>query len=291
MGFFDDAYDEMSWQEVSSRLPSELAVSALKRRITNLDTLKMFFDSVAKQPNSVIALKDHINQIVSDAKLDDIFNLFDETYHPRLFNWLGQDNIDRIKNHDPDQLSIKFLFNITKSDDKESLCMLLNRVLTNDEDYSYNYVRSILGKSDDKCLAPLVDMIIKDKRPSVRAMVLAIPGLSNNELVGDHHKVIGLKAFAKCNHNPLDSINMLDINIFKNLRPLERLNALEKYLSFFPLYKRVKVFNPEPTEEDFQFILFAGCIEHNERVEKIHNLYNQITSEDPPHQNDEDDDA
>ena len=46
MSFFDQAYDEMSWQEICYRLPSELAIDALQRRINNLDTLRMFFDNV-----------------------------------------------------------------------------------------------------------------------------------------------------------------------------------------------------------------------------------------------------
>ena len=48
------------------------------------------------------------------------------------------------------------------------------------------------------------------------------------------------------------------------------------------------VFNPAPSEEEFQLILFAGCIEHNERVVKLNELYKQITEADPPKDADED---
>ena len=51
MSIFDQAYDNMSWQEVCYRLPGDLAVNALKRRVNNLDTLKMFFDNVGRKRN------------------------------------------------------------------------------------------------------------------------------------------------------------------------------------------------------------------------------------------------
>ena len=46
MSFFDQAYDDMSLEEVCYRLPSDLAVNALKRRVTNLDTLMSFIEKV-----------------------------------------------------------------------------------------------------------------------------------------------------------------------------------------------------------------------------------------------------
>lgn len=286
MTFFDQVYDEMSLQQVCTRLPGELAISAVKRRITNIDTLKMFFDNIgSKQPNNISELKNHINDLISGIELDDIFNTFGENYHPVLFGWLNDKNTIRLRDYDTEKLSLKFLFNIAKSDDEKILTSIMHRVLN--EDFDLSKVRAVLRKADDKCLHPLIEMLVKDKRPEVRSMILCIPGLTNNELIGDFQKTIGLKAFAKCPDDHLPIINMLDMNLFKSLRPLERITALEKYLKFFPLYNRVNVFTTVPTEEEFKLILFAGCLNYNERVNNINILYNKITSEDPPEDNDE----
>jgi hypothetical protein len=282
MSFFDQAYDEMSWQEICYRLPSELAISALQRRVTNLDTLKMFFDNAGNQPGTIKQLKDHVNSIISSATLDDIFAMFDAKYHPVLFNWLTQDNIDRIKTYDPAKLSLKFLFNITDSKDQAGLQSIMGKILAEPE-FSSSNLSAVLRKADDKCLAILLDTITKDVRPEVRAHILSISGLSNKEMVSDLQKVIGLKAFAKCTSDrPLSSINVLNMNAFGNLRPLERIVALERYLGYFPQYSKVKAFETEPSDEEFQMILFAGCLEYNDRVNKLHELYKRITKEDPP---------
>ncbi|KKL14781.1 hypothetical protein LCGC14_2512230 [marine sediment metagenome] len=287
MSFFDQVYDEMSWQEICYRLPSELAVSAIVRRITNLETLRMFFDNIGSQPASVRNLKEHVNDVVAEAELDDIFEEFDTGYHPTLFNWLTQINIDRLKEHDPDKLSTKFLFNITDADDSQGLQSIFGRVLE-ETTPSQSHIRAILRKADDVCLAPLLDTLLKDSRPEVRACILCVPGLTNKKLVSDHQLVIGLKAFAKCAEaHPIKAVNVLNIKAFNNLRPFERLTALERYLGYFPHYKRVQAFDPVPTEEEFKVILFAGCIEYNDLVVKIDEMYKKITQMDPPHDKDD----
>ncbi len=290
MSFFDQAYDDMSWQEICYRLPGDLAISAIVRRITNLETLRMFFDNVGTQATSVHDIKEHINVVVADAKLDDIFEEFDVKYHPTLFNWLTQTNIDRLKEHDPDKLSTKFLFNITDADDSEGLQSVFGRILE-ETTPGQSQIRAVLRKADDTCLAPLLDTLLKDSRPEVRACILCVPGLTNNELVSDHQRVIGLKAFAKCaGARPLNTVNTLSIKAFSGLRPLERLTALERYLGYFPHYQRVSAFNPMPTEEEFKMILFAGCIEYNDLVTKINEMYKKITQMDPPLNEDDEND-
>ncbi len=284
MSFFDQAYDDMSWQEVCYRLPSELAVNALKRRITNLDTLKICFDNLGNQPSTIKALKDHVNVVLSGAKIDDIFTTFDETYHPVLFNWMTQDNINRFKTYDPSKLGMKLLFNLTDSKDQDGLNAIMDKILAEPE-FNQAHLRSVLRKADDKCVMGMLNKVVQDPRPEVRVCVLSVPGLSNKETVSDLQKIIGLKALAKCaSSQPLKTINVLNISVFNSLRPLERLTALEKYLSYFPVYKKVAAFDPAPSEEEFQMILFAGCIEHNDKVTKLHELYKQITQMDPPNQ-------
>lgn len=281
MSFFDQAYDDMSWEEVCYRLPGELAISALKRRITNLDTLKMFFEGTGRQPNSVKELKRHINSIVANEDPEDILDTFDEKYEKVLFDWLDDDNKDRIKNHDAEKLSTKFLFNSTKSDDREGLQLIMDRVLQEDP-VNNTHIRAVLNKSDSDHLGILLDRILKDSRPEVRVSVLGICGLTNKSLLSDHHKVIGLKALAKCNsYNPVATIGIMNIDVFANLRPDERLTALEKYFSYFPAYEKVPAFDPMPSEDEFNLILFAGCIEHNDRVVKLVETYKRITELDP----------
>lgn len=289
MSFFDQMYDEMTWQEVCYRLPSELAINALRRRITNLDTLKMFFENVGTQPSGVNELKDHVNNLISDEDVDDILDTFDSDFHPTLFNWLSSSNVARVKDHDPDKLSTKFLFNLTDSKDKDGLKGIFRRIL--DDDPTQSQMRAVLRKADDVCLPPLLDMLMKDKRPEIKACLLSIPGLTNSELVNDHQKVIGLKAFAKCEgYKPLDSINRLSVNIFSALRPKERIDVLGRYLDYFPNYGRINPFDPEPSEEEFQMILFAGCVEYNDEINKINEKYKLITDTDPPSEPEEEDD-
>jgi len=287
MSLFDQAYDEMSWQEVCYRLPSELAVNALKRRITNLDTLRMMFDNAGSQPSSVKELKEHVNTILSAEDPQDILDTFDEKYEKVLFVWLDAENKTRIKNHDPDKLSTKFLFNTTGSDDREGLKVIMDRVL-NEDPINQAHLRSVLNKADDIHFTNLVDSILKDSRPEVRVCALGVSGLSNKEILSNHQKAIALKALAKCaSSRPVGSMMVLNIDVFANLKPMERLTALERYLSYFPRYRKVPAFDPVPTQDEFDMILFAGCIEHNDMVTKLNETYKQITEEDPPEAEDE----
>lgn len=286
MSFFDQAYDEMSWQEVCYRLPSELAINALRRRINNLDTLRMFLDNVGAQPASVKDLKEHVNKILAAENPQDILDTFDNTYEKVLFGWLNPDNTKRIKEYDVSKLSTKFLFNITDSDNKDGLRLIMDRLL-NEDPINQSHLRSVLNKASDKNFATLVDSVLKDSRPEVRVCALGVSGLSNREILSNHQKAIALKAMAKCASNrPIGSIMVLNVDVFANLKPMERLIALERYLSYFPRYEKVPAFNPVPTQDEFDMILFAGCIEHNDMVNKINTIYKQITEEDPPNGND-----
>ena len=290
MSFFDQAYDAMSWQEVCYRLPSDLAVNALKRRITNLDTLKMFFDNVGNQPSGVKPLKDHVNELLTANTIDDIFNAFGEPeYQPILFNWMNADNSKRFKGFDPTKLGLKFLFNLTDSKDQAGLDAIMDKVLAEPE-LSLAHVKSVLSKADDSVVAPLVNKLSLDARPEVRVCLLSVPG-SNSYKVSELQKIIGLKALAKCASNPLTAVNILSMNAFSSLRPAERMIALERYLDCFPVYHKMAAFDPMPSEEEFKIILFAGCIEQNDTVNKILERYKQITEQEPPAEPDDDDDV
>lgn len=289
MSFFDQAYDDMSWQEVCYRLPSELAVNALQRRITNLDTLRMFFDNVGIQSSGIEVLKELVNTVVTEEEPEDIMDMFEKDYEKVLFNWLSPNNKKRIKDHDPDKLSTKFLFNATDSDDKDGLRVILDRVLAEDP-VSQSHLRAVLNKTDDQHFNSLIDTVIRDQRPEVRVCILGVAGLSNKNLVSDHQKVIGLKALVKCQgYRPVTSMSVLPVSVFGSLKPLERLAALEMYFSYFPKNRKVPAFSPVPSQEEFDMILFAGCIEHNDKVTKLNEAYKAITEDDPPEAEEDED--
>jgi len=285
MSFFDQAYDVMSWKEVCYRLPSELAVNALKRRVTNLDTLKMFFDNVGSQPATIKDIKNHVNTLLASVSLDDIFNTFDAKYHPTLFNWMTSENTNRFKGYDPTKLGLKFLFNITGAKDQAALEAIMDKVLIEPE-LNLAHVRSVLSKADDSCVAPLINKISVDTRPEVRACLLSVPG-SNSYKVSELQKIIGLKALAKCASSPLGAINVLSLTAFASLRPAERMICLERYLACFPVYQKIPAFDPSPSEEELKIILFAGCIEQNDLVTRLLERYKQITKMDPPKEEEE----
>lgn len=289
MSFFDQVYDNMSWQEVCYRLPGELAVTALQRRISNLDTLRMFFDNVGTKPVGIPVLKELVNTIITDEEPEDIMEMFEKDYEIVLFNWLNDNNRKRIKDHDPDKLSTKFLFNATDSDDREGLRVILDRVLQEDP-FSQSHLRAVLNKTDDKHFYSLLDTVVRDSRPEVNVCVLGVAGLSNKSLISDHQKVIGLKALVKCqSSHPVASMSVLNIGAFESLKPLERLTALEKYFSYFPIHKKVQAFDPVPAQEEFDMILFAGCIEYNDKVAKLNETYKNITQASAPEKENEED--
>lgn len=287
MSFFDQVYDEMSWEEVCSRLPSELAVDALLRRINNLNTLQLFFDHAGDKLTGIKQIKERVNDIVSNEAPADVFDALENKYERVLFNWLDDSNRKRLRDDDPDKLSIKFLFNSTDSDDKDGLLNILNKIL--EGDVKFSHLRAVLNKADSSVFAHLLNVILKDQRPEVITSILSVGSASNCAMINDYHRTIAIKAMAKCATTPpITSINVLSINVFKGLRPLERLVALERYLQFFPKYRKVPAFNPEPSKEEFELILFAGCLEYNERINKINELYNLITEADYPEKEDED---
>lgn len=291
MSFFDQVYDDMSWEEVCYRLPSELAVNAILRRVTNLQTLRMFMESVGTQPSGIKELKNHVNEILSGEEPDDIMKEFPEDkFEKGLFNWMDDTNRKRLRDNDPDGMSMKYLFNSTDSDDRDGMKVVLDRILS-EQSINPLHLRATLNKADDVVFASMLDTILKDSRPEVRVQVLSVSGVSNKGMISDLQRTIGLKALAKCaTERPTATMSILPIDVFSNLKPLERLTALERYLNYFPSYRKIPAFNPDPTKEEFDMILFAGCIEHNDKVTKLNEKYHLITEADLPQEDDDEDD-
>lgn len=283
------AYDEMGLDEVVCRLPSEFAIDSLKRRIDGIDKLKDLFEARdAGGANKCNEIKNHINEIISTTKIDDIFNEFSAEYHPTLFGWLNEINRERILKDGKDKLTIEFIFNLTKDDDLAGMSYVLNRILSENEP-EIPKVISVLNKIDTEHFQELARSVIKDSRPKVRSSILSVHSRGNVDTISDHQKMIGLKAFAKIPASEESSrhIQPLDFKLFQNLKPLERIMALDRYLGYFPQYKKIKVFNPEPTEDELDSILFAGCFQFNDVVEDIMKKYNAITKDNEPNDSDD----
>jgi hypothetical protein len=289
MSIFDQAFDEMSWEEVCYRLPGELAVNALKRRITNLETLSMFLECVHSQPSNIKPLNDHINSVLSDYSPDEIFEKFEQERHPLLFNWTNKENKERLKNDGKDKLTHKFLYNLSDANDVESLGKVFDHVLAQNP-VVQSEALSVLNKISNKHFVPFLNRILSDNRPEVRALVLCVNDYGNRKLISKHQMVMGLKALSKIKFFDR-AFEIVDFSLFSELKPLERLNTLKTYLSRFPKYKQIKIFDPMPTEDEINFVLFAGCIEHNELVQEISGMYKDITESEPPQENNEEDDA
>ena len=287
MGFFDAVFDELTWEQVSYRLPSPLAVSALKRRILNLDTLLSFFASLGSKPSNVPELKTHINELLNQYSAVDILAKFEEPHHPALFSWCDAANAERLKTDAKDKLTIKQLFNMTKDSDVEGLTDILDHILTAPE-LKTSMVSSVLRKADLKAFQPLLNKVVRDPRHEVRALVLSIGDFNKTRAISDIQRMVGLKSLAKSNVE-VKHMDVLDFNLITSLKASERLIVLKKYLSVFPLYRKCGVFTKEPTEEEFDLTLFAGCIDQNELVIELKTLYNKITKEDPPAEEEEDD--
>lgn len=293
MSIFDSAYDEMSWKEVSYRLPGELAVSALQRRMNNLDSLYEFMTTVGSQPANLIKVREMVNNIISNTSIDDIFKKFETDKHPLLFNWLNTTNAKRVKELGRSYLSIEFLFNLTTPDDLDGMQEILDRCLS-EQEVRISKIVSVLSKVDSEHFQTLLSSVLIDKRPEVRVSLLGIHSDANWRTVSELQKLVAIKALAKCSplsdpNDPNDtqvkgpnSIQSLNFNLFAQLKPMERLMALKKYFSYFPKFHKIVVFNPAPTQEEFEFTLFAGCIEHNDIVNDITNIYKDITISDPP---------
>jgi hypothetical protein len=285
MSIFDQAYDEMTLVEVCVRLPGDLAIRALKRRINDLVSLKEFVETVASQPADIKEVRSHINSVLNKYAATDILDTFPQEYHPSLFKWLSEDNAKRLKEDGKDKLTRKFKFNLSKGDELDTLDEVLKDVLA-EEFVQHSQVISVLNKADATVFNQLLDRVVKDKRPEVRQCILSV--VSNRDLLSEHQLTMGLKAFAQSGSQLNGLGGLLSFKSFSSLKPAERLPALQKYFNYFPKYRQLQIFSPEPSKEEFDLILFAGCIEQNDLVTSLSSQYQQITEELPPKDTEDD---
>jgi hypothetical protein len=281
MGFFDQAYDNLSWEQVCFRLPSELAVSALKRRITNIDTLATFFENCGTKSNAIKELKVYINSILNAYSAVDILTKFDEAQHPTLFGWVDDANKNRLKTDASASIPTKLLFNMTGDKDAAGLGEILDRVLKEPE-LKQSAVLSVLHKADYTIFPQLINRVVRDVRPEVRCLVLSVGTEAKRKMLGSNTLLVGLKALAKSTAEGTRQTDLQDFNLFAQLKAGERLAALKKYLAQFPTYHKCSAFTANPTDEEMDFVLFAGCIDQNDLVVELKTMYNQITKDNKP---------
>lgn len=273
----DQIYDKMSLREVMFRLPGRNAIDAIKRRIKSPDQLKEIFEVQDRMAVRIPEIKEHINSIISTLAVDSLLDSVESEKHRFLFSWLNDENSKRIMDEGKDKLSIEFLFNLTDSKDIDGLKSILNRILS-DTQPKLSKVSSVLNKIDKQHFTQLVEIILNDKRDYIKTSILATRSESF-KLITEVQKMVAVKALARVPSSceSPKGIQSIDFKLFKTLKPLERIMALDKYLDYFPKYKKIKVFNPVPTEDEFNMILFAGCFEYNDLVEKLVQKYKDIT--------------
>ena len=280
--FLNKIFDDMTWDELICRLPGELAVAAINRKVSDFDKMKEFFEHQDRNAFNVTGIKDHINSMISNTSVTDILVAFPKEEHPVLFKWINEDNKKRIMDEGKKELSIEFVFNLTKSDDLDGMSELLDRILATDPP-EIKKISSVIGKVDSKYFQLFVERLLKDKRAQVRACVLSTHN-QGYDTISDHQKLVALKALAKLPSadQRLSYINPIDFPLFANMKPFERLTALDIYLGYFPEFKKIQVFKTKPTEEEFNSILFAGCFDHTTLVENIMKKYKAITEQELP---------
>ena len=270
------AYDEMELYEVMCRLPGEFALDAIKRRIDTPDKLMDFFTTPdVEGAKKFDPVKAHINSIIRNFTVDDMLNKIEIKFYSKLFGWLDKSNKSRFLDEGKDKLPIDFIFNLSDKKNIDEMIYVLDRILTGPVEPTISQITSILNRVDATCFQRLADKVLKDNRPLIRSSILSAYG--NFKLVSDHQKMIALKAFAKIPSSIDGSrhIQPIDFKLFQSLKPLERLMALDRYLNYFRSSKRV--FDPAPSREEFDAILFAGCFEFNDLVENITKKYKVIT--------------
>ena len=174
---FDASFDKMSIEQVCFRLPGKLAVSALKRRILNLDTLVAFFDTCGTIKNGVDELKSYINELFNKYTTAEILDKFPADKHKILFVWLDEANKTRIKNDNRGTLSLKLLFNMTDAKDSAGLHEILDRILS-DAELKQSQALAVLHKADVSVFAGLVNKVMRDKRDEIKSLVLNVGSIA-----------------------------------------------------------------------------------------------------------------
>jgi len=215
----------------------------------------MFFEHVGSQPAHVKELRTHINDVIADFTVDEVFEKFKAPSHPLLFTWMDDNNKKKLKTEGQENLSHKFLFNLSGPEDIGGLNKVLDSVLA-EEHPAQSQIISVLNKVSSKNFNSFLDRVLKDARPEVRVCVLSVGDVHNEPQISNFQKVIGLKALTKMGVSDHRNIGILDFKVFSELRPADRMTALERYFNQFPKYRQIRIFNPEPTADEFRLALF-----------------------------------
>lgn len=279
---FDQAYDEMTLDEVIYRLPGELAVSAFKRRVkTAEDILEILKVSESKSAASELSVREHINDIIANMPIEDLVKV-DEKYHPRMFKWLNKSNTDRIKEYGVDYISTKLLFNITDPDEHTVWEALLQKTI-NASPINKTYIARIAEKIDSDYFGSILNIILSNSRPEVRSAVLQIQARPNVSYITEQQLILGLKAYAKCTPSETyEAIRLLDWEWLKQLKAQERFFVIKNYLTHMPEFQKLKVFKNQPSFDEFKNYIFPASIQFNEEFNQLLERYSKVTQEDAP---------
>lgn len=283
MGFFDDAYDEMSFKEVSFRLPSELAISSIKRRVNNTESAVEFINSAPKA-FEFKEVKDIVNSVMVSDGFKGFFDAFKEK-EATLFKWVSKDNrANLIENHFSD-IPLKLAFNMVDKNDADKMKLLFNMIIRDPESVKAQ-MRAIIDKASVSLKMELIDAVVKSSRDDLKIGVLETSFDKWEELVDNRTIHLCLKSLAShAIKNDFDvnfvPINALSFSSFDKLKPMERLASLKAYLKAVDAVKRpsgskIKPFKEDITEEQIENALFAGSVNENDLVTEIKGLFSSI---------------
>lgn len=272
MSFFDKMFDDMSNNELVCRLPGELAFKALKRKVTNLESMFKFV-MVSNTIINIIEVKNYFNDIIANNSIDDALEVFKDK-HALLFSICNEQNRKRLKDSDNSKKDYKLLFNCSNAKDADELHKALLLVLESEE-IKQSAIISILHKADQSVIPRLVNVITKDKRPEVRCSLLYLGSVAKRRMLDSAITLMALKALGQSSIVS-HGIDKQKFSVFCDLQPEHRIPALKAYLNLFVQLKPTNPFDDFPTEEMINIALFAGAIDNVCVAEEIKKLYDEI---------------
>lgn len=277
--FIDSIFDNMSIDELVCRLPGENALNAIKRRFGGIQGISDMLNSQdGKTISGLKEVKHYINDVVKDADVEEINGVFGEDSFVRLFNLLAEDTKYKLLDKGKNTFPIKVVFNLADKKDLTAMSSILDRILsTNNTENVSAQCLSVLNSISPECFNILAPRVLSDSRPEVSAVILSIGNGVNYRVISDHQKMIALKSFAKlpASNRGLAFVNSIDFKLFQNLKPLERLMALGRYLNHAD---KKQPFDPMPTRDEMEEALFAGCFQYNDMVEDIMKQYDNMVN-------------
>ncbi len=270
----EQVFEKMSLKQIVCRLPGKHATEAFKKRINKVNKLADFLKAANRQTQSLKNIKEHINNVINDSNINELLKSMDSKHYSTLYGWLDQSNRNRFLKEGKGKLSIEFLFNLTDSSDLEGMKDIFQLILSKEQP-KLSQITSVLNKINYKNVEDLIKLINKD---NLYSSLLFISNKTNFDQISDILKIKAVLSL-KPNQNEYPTyIQSLNLNLFKTLNPIQRLNALDAYLSYFPKSMQIIVFNPESTIEEFN-LLFKDCSEFSDLKLKIIDTYHKIINE------------